>query len=179
MKAGSVLSIVLIALLLGVVGLVTLGDSPSAPQRLSMSQSLGILRSPPESMDTRTDKRSFEAAALVEPHAKFEDTQRVDKRHVFWVLTTNQSLCIAQPRGAACAPKRAAVKNGVVLGTFRPPTKRYPIPHDFLLQGVVPDYAKKVLVVIGKGQHLLVDVKGNVFAVERDDPVRLKRLLRG
>ena len=87
-------------------------------------------------------------------------------------------MCIAQPRGASCAPTEVAIKEGVLLGTFRPPTQRQPIPHDFVLQGVVPDGISKVLVVTGQDRGFVATVKGNSFSVESDEPVRLKRLLQ-
>jgi hypothetical protein len=43
---------------------------------------------------------------------------------------------------------------------------------------VVPDDVYRVLLVIGQHRELVTAVKDNVFSVEKDAPVRLKRLLR-
>ena len=175
------LALALFVLLLG--GLGFLGSSSHSPptlERREFHDSFGILRTFPEQAETATDRQSFKSAELVEPRARFKNLQLVARgSNRLWVLSTGQQLCVAQPKGASCAPKKVSIEKGVLLGTFRPPTKRKPFPHNFLLQGVVPDDVEKVLVVIGKDRQLVVDVKRNVFSVERDDPVHLKRLLRG
>jgi hypothetical protein len=98
-------------------------------------------------------------------------------RDPIWVISAGQQLCIAQVRGAACAPKYRARHEGVFLGTFRPPTKRDPALHDFLVQGLVPNGVRQVALVIGTHRTVVIDVKENVFSFERDEPVHVKRLL--
>jgi hypothetical protein len=174
-----ILTVLVSFVLLGAGRLASLSpsDSPPAGQGPRMSESFKLLRSPQELTHTDADRRSFEAASLAGPHVEFEVTQRVAKHDSLWVLATDRLLCVAQPRGAACAPKSAALKHGVPLGTFRPPTADHPVPHDFVLQGVAPDGVRKVLVVIGKDRQFVADVKRNIFSVERDEPVHLKELL--
>lgn len=180
MKTRFPLSLLALALLLVMVGVGVLASSDSAPvpQRHGLWESFAILRSSPEEALTAADRKSFKSAALVESHGRIESAQRVRNHGSLWVLCAGRHLCIAQPRGAACALENAASRHGVVLGTFLPPTGRHPIPHNFLLQGVVPDDVRKVMVVIGADRQLIARVTGNAFSVERDEPVRLKRLLR-
>jgi len=123
-------------------------------------------------------RRSLASAAGVEPHAQFRNAQLAMGERPLWVLTSERSLCIAQPKAASCTAKRRASREGVFLGTFRIPTKRYPSPHNFLLQGLTPDGVDGVLVIVGESRRLVVDVKDNVFAIERDQPVHRLKLLR-
>jgi len=59
-----------------------------------------------------------------------------------------------------------------------PPNKEDPLPHSFVLQGLVSDDVQRVLVLIGTHHRHIVHVRHNVFSVERDQPVHLIRLLR-
>lgn len=153
--------------------------SSPAPEHDEVRGSFRIFRSPPEKALSAADRRSFNSLAIAAPNERPEGAQLAVEHGNLWVLSTDRLLCLAQPKGAACAPKRVAIREGVLLGTFQPPTTEHPVPHNFLLQGVVPDDVKKVQVVIGRNHLLIANVKGNVFAVERDQPVHLKRLLRG
>lgn len=71
------------------------------------------------------------------------------------------------------------MKKGVFLGTFQPPTKRRPVPHRFLLQGVVPDGVKGARVVVGMDQQISIPLKPNIISVEGDVPIHVKQLLLG
>jgi hypothetical protein len=92
------------------------------------------------------------------------------------VVTTKDLLCISEARGAACESWRAASRKGVFLGTFLPPTQNDPRPHAFRLQGLVPDRAQRALLIVGI-RRFVVNVRHNVFSVERNKPIHLIRLL--
>jgi hypothetical protein len=77
----------------------------------------------------------------------------------------------------ACAPKRAAVRAGVFLATFQPPTRSDPKPRDFLVQGLLPNKVRKVIVLVGDHQHRVVVVTHNVMSFEADQPVHVERLI--
>lgn len=153
---------------------------PAAPSRQdAFSHSFAILRTPSETPQTLAGNGSLKSAQLAAPSVQFDNAQRAGTAHGgLWILASERMLCIAQPRGAACSGEGSARQSGVVLGTFLPPTHGRPTPHSFLLQGLVPDDVNRVLVLIGEHQRLLVHVRRNVFSVERDQPVRLLKVLR-
>jgi hypothetical protein len=152
--------------------------SPSSSAGLGYRRAFRFLGAPQETPRSPADKDSVKHVWLVDPHAHPEQTQLVSLHPFLWAVSTERLLCISQPRGAACASKWGAARRGVLLATFQPPTPRQPKPHDFLLQGLVPDDVNEVAVVIGKLQHQRVVVTRNTFSVKRDKPVRLLRLIR-
>jgi hypothetical protein len=158
--------------------LLSIRGEPS-PEGQSLDSAFSVLHSPTEMAHNRDDERSWKNTGLVAPKTHFVNAQLVEERARLWLFSSDRLLCLAQPRGAACAPGVEAIKEGLVLGTFQPPTASDPEPHDFSLEGVVPDDVNQVLVVVGKHIEVVVDVKSNIFAIERDRPVHLKRLLRG
>lgn len=182
MKRNLILLLVFAVVIAGALVAALGRSSPSAPYPSadsSLSDSFEILRSPSQDAYSPSARRSLRSAALVEPDARISGFHLAKAASEFWVLPTQRSLCIAQPRGASCVPKKVAVRDGVFLATFRPPTKHFPAPRDFLLQGLVPDGVGRVFILIGKRRRLIVDVKRNAFSVERDQPVHLMRLLDG
>lgn len=49
--------------------------------------------------------------------------------------------------------------------------------HNFLVQGLVPDGVRRVLVVIGTHRRAAVGVEENVFSVKAEQPIHVERLL--
>jgi len=169
-----------LALASGVAALLLFASSESSPgPQRPISASFRLLRTPSDEPQSSRARQSWRSAAVVAPTARFTDAQLAVATEDLWVVTSNHLLCLAQPRGAACAPKRTAVKEGVFLGTFHPPDSHKPRPHGFLLQGVVPDGVVQVALVVGRHRHLIVDIRVNIFSVERDKPVHLERLIWG
>jgi hypothetical protein len=72
-----------------------------------------------------------------------------------WVLVAQHSICIAEAKAASCAPKKVAFREGLLLTTFTPPTKRFSAPSNFPLQGLVPDGVDQAVVVVGQPVHLM------------------------
>lgn len=78
----------------------------------------------------------------------------------------------------ACDRERRAMREGVSLGVFDPPDEHRRGMHNFLVQGIVPNDVKQVLVLINNRRSLILDVKDNVFSIAADRPIHVKRLLR-
>jgi len=145
----------------------------------SMQDAFSVLRTRPEAPPRQI------ATVLIDTIARREAHESVEHRMLahragssIWIFSTAHQLCIAQLRGASCATKSIARREGVFLGTFRPPTNHEPSLHDFLVQGLVPDGVRKVLLVVGSHRKIVVGVRSNVFSFEDDQPVHVKRLLR-
>lgn len=173
----------LLAILGALVGMVVvvsvgvLGGAKAPPDNLQAVFS--VLRTRPETAPRRVTANLL---GMV-PHSEANELLArgmlaTRMRDSTWVFSTTHQLCLVQMRGSSCAPKYVARHEGVFLGTFRPPTKRDPALHDFLVQGLVPNDVRKVLLVVGSHRKVVVDVKQNVFSFERDRPVHVKRLLR-
>jgi hypothetical protein len=156
-----------------------LGTSPSQIQRLQ--DSFSILRTPPETLRGSERARILRTIAF-RPQAITGEQQLAGTSHGrLWIFTTSRHLlCVVQERGGGCAAIKLALKQGVYLGVFRPPTKRRPVLHDFLVQGVVPDGVRQVMVLVGakRPRTRVVPVKDNVFSAGAEQPVHVKRLLR-
>ena len=173
----SLLSVLLV--LLGGCGGTDAGSSPSSLSHEAKTY-FYILRTPPEELRRAERKHILNTLASNGSQTLASEAQMVDTDHGYlWIVTTSKHvLCIAQSRGVGCAPIKAAVNKGVFLGVFQPPTKQRSGFHDFLVQGVVPDSVKRVVVVIGEARTHTIAVKENVFSVEAEQPVHVKRLLR-
>lgn len=180
MKPRVLLLILVLALVAGAVPAlrVLFPGSQSESEPRGISRYVEILSSSPEIPQTAIDRAALRNVRLVNRRARFSDTQLASQDRHLWLVSTPGLLCVADPRGAACAAKSVAINRGVVLGTFQPPSSNQPKIHNFLLQGVVSNDVDKVLVVIGDHQQLTIPVRQNVFSVERDKPVHLMRLLR-
>lgn len=174
------LVLLLATLLMGAIGISLVANStpPQAPQHQEIGGVFRILRGPPETARSGADRRSLKSLSITAPGESLESAQLAVEHSHLWVLSTERFLCLAQPKGSACTPKNMAIRAGVLLGTFQPPTKEIAAPHNFLLQGLVPDDVRRVQVIIGRDHLRIVNVTSNVFSIERDQPVHLKRLLR-
>jgi hypothetical protein len=169
----------LVVLLLAAISVIVLQDfrgSTAAPARPGATDPFEILRSPPERMESVAAKHSLRNAAVTEPRVRSKSTTCRQAQR--FVGSVHPALAVHRPatRSLLC-PKASASRDGLFLGTVSPPTKRFPVPHDFLLQGLVPDDVGQVLVLEGKKRQLVVGVTRNVFSVKRNHPVHLKRLL--
>lgn len=167
----------LLLALLGGCGTAEPGTSNSPNQELR--RSFRILRTSPEHLRGSERSRILKHLSLDGSQALISEPQRaVTKYGPLWIFPTSKHLlCIAQARGGGCAPVKVARKKGVYLGVFRPPTKQQPVLHDFLVQGVVPDDVKQVVVTVGN-RHTRLSVRRNIFSVKAEQPVHVKRLLR-
>lgn len=166
--------------LVGMVVVVSVGvlDGANAPPD-NVQAVFSVLRTHPEAAPRRI---TANLVGMV-PHGEANELLAqgmlaTRTRDSTWVFSTTHQLCLVQMRGASCASKYVARHEGVFLGTFRQPTRREPILHDFLVQGLVPDGVRKVQLVIGSNHKVLVAVRENSFSFESDQPVHVKRLLR-
>lgn len=173
----------LVALLLligiGVVAKVAVsGDAASTSQ--SLQGGLSILRTRPKAAPRRVIESLLGTIHRQEANTALSARRPlgIRTRDASWVFATRRLVCLAQVRAASCTLKYMAQHEGVFLGTFRPPTRQDPALHDFLVQGLVPNSVRKVLLIVGSHHKVVVDVKDNVFSLERDEPIHVKRLLR-
>ncbi len=159
---------------------VTDSEIPSSSHDSSAQQFFGILRTPPEPLRGIERNRILRTIGFARRQVLGSQPQLVATPYGrIWVfITSKHLLCIVQSRGGGCAPIKSAVKQGVYLGVFWPPTRRWPLPHGFLVQGVVPDDVERVSVVVGATRTRVVPVKDNVFSAAAEQPVHVKRLLR-
>jgi hypothetical protein len=163
------------------------GSSMDPPQAQGVAgaasaiSAFALLRTPPEPMP-RPLARHIAGLLKRSDRARPADTQMVQTaRGDVWVFLTRRELCLAQSGlgSLSCSPKKAAVKEGVVLGTFKPPSKSVPRLHEFLVLGVVPDGIHRVPVVIGEKpvtHSSAIPVRDNVFAVGGEEPILVGRL---
>jgi hypothetical protein len=165
---------------LGATGLPGCGPPQSGSQRLLLRH-FAVMRTVTELPAPATSNWLAEAIAPFERTPNIQTTQKVKGRSgSFWILSTEDLLCVAQARGiaAACATQAVAVRKGVFLGTFDPPSKNVPRPHNFIVQGVVPDWVHSIQVVTGGRQTALADVSRNAFSRSSNEPIHVGRLYR-
>jgi hypothetical protein len=116
--------------------------------------------------------------------AKPVNTQLVRTRGgLVWIFLTGEKMCLVQANfgSISCLRKRQARSRGVVLGTFKPPSKEQPYLHQFLALGVMPDDVRYVLATIGRHsheRHVRVPLHNNVFAIAAEQPVLVRGLGR-
>jgi hypothetical protein len=116
--------------------------------------------------------------------AKPANTQLVRTRGgSIWAFLTGEKMCLVQANlgSISCSKKRLARSQGVVLGTFKPPSNEVPHLHQFLVLGVMPDDVRYVSATIGRHlhkRHIRVPVRHNVFAIAAEQPVLVRRLGR-
>lgn len=100
-----------------------------------------------------------------------------------WIFLTGEKMCLVQANfgSISCLKKRLARSEGVVLGTFKPPSKEVPYMHQFLVLGVMPDDVQYVSAIIGRHlheRHVRVPVRNNVFEISAEQPVLVRGLGR-
>jgi hypothetical protein len=100
-----------------------------------------------------------------------------------WIFLTREKMCLVQANfgSISCSTKQLARSKGVVLGTFKPPSKEAPSMHNFLVLGVLPDDVGYVSATIGRHlrqHHIRVPVRNNVFAIAAEQPVLVRGLGR-
>lgn len=96
-----------------------------------------------------------------------------------WTFVNDSAICLAQGGfgSVACSRWAPAKKDGVVLGTFTPPSGRFKQPHDFLVLGLVPNGVVQVALRVGR-RHRVVAVSHNLFTATSDVPILVARLIR-
>ena len=163
------------------MGLVAAAIAVSSTEHMADQQGIrshfSILRTPSESFSPAVAARIKRSLVSYEDHALMSDIQLAWAAGSMWIFSTQRLLCLAQRRAVVCAPKGRASREGVFLGTFRPPTNRKHVLHKFLVQGLVPDGVERILAVIGSRRKVVVDVKANVFSVRSEKPIHIERLL--
>jgi hypothetical protein len=170
----------LVIALLGQSVISALSEDPHPPRGAKgIAKSFQTLRTSSERMSKVEERWILRTLKPYEPSpVLLKSYPRHTNQGTIRVVITKSLLCLVQPRGTACASKQKATKLGVILGVFRPPNKHHRAPHDFLVQGVVPDGVSHALVVVDHRQYRTIDVKNNYFSVSADKPVHVKRLLR-
>jgi len=155
-------------------------DAPPPSHIQGLQRSFSILHTPPEQLRGSERKRILRTISFHGSQVMTSEPQLADTEHGhLWIFTTSKHLlCVVQARGGGCAPISLALKQGVYLGVFRPPTKQRPGLHDFLVQGVVPDGVKWVSILVGEHRTRVIPVKENVFSAAAEQPIHVKRLLR-
>ncbi len=95
------------------------------------------------------------------------------------VIAGGGKVCIVEARhGAlACGSRRQFLHEGLAIGTFDPPRHRGEPPTGFAVFGVVPDWARAVVVEVG-GVKRTLPVRGNGYAVAAPQPIIVDRLRR-
>jgi hypothetical protein len=142
-----------------------------------------VLRTPPEHLPpalARHISRLLKASERANP----VNTQlaRTSEGSI-WIFLTSEKMCLVQANfgSISCSKKRLARSQGVVLGTFKPPSKEVPYLHQFLVLGVMPDDVRYVSATIGRhshDHHIRRPVRNNVFAIAAEQPVLVRRLGR-
>lgn len=89
-------------------------------------------------------------------------------------------VCLVEgSQGAvACSQSSDAIAEGVTLGVFAPPNQRVSRPHDFLLFGLAPNDRQLAVLAVGKKQRISA-VHNNLFSAAANEPILIRRLLRG
>lgn len=172
--------LVAVILLIGIAAAAKVANSDDAGSaQPGLQGAFSVLRTRPEAAPRRVMDNLL--GTIPRQEANVLSARRplaVRTRDATWVFATRHQVCLAQIRAASCASKHVARRDGVFLGTFRPPTRQDPTLHGFLVQGLVPNNVRKVLLVIGSHGKAVVSVRGNVFSFEADKPVHVKRLQR-
>lgn len=142
-----------------------------------------VLRTPSEHLPPPLAKHIARLLKASEK-AKPVNTQLVSTREgSVWIFLTGEKMCIVQANfgSISCLKQRLARSQGVVLGTFKPPSKEVPYLHQFLVLGVMPDDVRYVSATIGRHSHehhIRVPVRNNVFAIAAEQPVLVRGLGR-
>ena len=100
-----------------------------------------------------------------------------------WIFFYGKKMCLAQEAlgSVACSSMSLARSRGVVLGTFKPPSKEVPRMHGFQLIGIMPDDVRYVSATVGRmhqKRYIRVPVRHNVFAVSAERPVLVRGVVR-
>lgn len=173
---------------LGALGLCLLvvgcggSDLPStAESDKEVAAVFSVLRGNPEHLPPSLSRH---VARLLKPSERDTpvNTQRVGTSEgAVWIFLNGPKMCLAQANfgSIACVTKRLARSQGVVLGTFKPPTKQVPRMHKFSVLGVVPDEVRYVAATIGRGSHrrrVRIPVRSNAFAVAAEQSILVDAL---
>lgn len=174
------LALLIAALTIAVV--ITSGSSTSELERSSLDKALAssfqIFRTPTET-PPQAEAHRISGALDTYNASKVANIQRAaTEQGPLWMFHTARFLCISHTRGMACDREQRAVREGVSLGVFDPPDQHRSGMHNFLVQGIVPNDVKQVLVLINNRRKVILDVKENVFSIAGDRPIHVKRLLR-
>ena len=168
---------------LAVAIVIASGSSSSELRRPSLDKALAlsfqIFRSPTETLPQVAAHRISKALDDTYNANRASNSQlATTKEGPLWVFHAARFVCISHARGMACDRVRRAMREGVSLGVFDPPDAHRRGMHNFLVQGIVPNDVKQVLVVINNRRQLTLDVNANVFSIAADRPIHVKRLLR-
>jgi hypothetical protein len=160
-------------------------DSPnklnqgSARRDAKLAASFSIFRTPAETPPQAANQRIKEALDTYKADTVLNPQLARTEQGPLWIFHTARLVCISHRRGTACSRVYWAIKEGVSLGVFDPPDEHRRDLHNFLVQGIAPDEVARVQVLVNNRRQLTVDIRENVFSIEADNPIHIKRLLRG
>ncbi|MEX0973415.1 MAG: hypothetical protein WDZ46_09200 [Solirubrobacterales bacterium] len=175
------ISICCIGLLLA--GCDTLRLSPHRQDEKSIAVAFEVLRTPSERMSPALVRHIARLRQASERDTLVNTQLARTKAGRIWIFLTGKQMCLIQAEfgSISCTQKRLARSKGVVLGTFKPPTKAKPYLHRFLVLGVLPDDVRYVSATVGRAgdkRHVREPVRDNVFAVAAEQPVLVRGLGR-
>lgn len=157
------------------------GPNTAGTRRPAVTNAFRLFSTPAEHMPGAM--RSH-LARLLSRHSPRHFQPTVEQREevvggAAWAFVDRGAVCLAQDGigAVACSKARHARSAGVSLGVFSPPSGGER-PHDFLLIGLAPDGVRRVAITIGK-RHQTIDVQNNLFSASGEDPVLIKRFIRG
>lgn len=139
-----------------------------------------MLRTPPERLPPSLAHHVARLLKTSDGEVEPVNTQLVRTREgAVWIFLTSQKMCLVQADfgSISCSKKRLARSQGVVLGTFKPPSKDVPRMHEFLVVGALPDDVRYVSATIGRHlrqRHVRVAVRNNVLAIAAEQPVLVR-----
>src|SRR6185436_7146267 len=110
----------------GTIGATAVLAPPNGPaaRQYGLVDSYRILRTPAELPRNALDRRILEQGSSDGTIGRVLETQLAPGNpSALWIVATDHQLCLAQKRGAACAPRWVADREGVLVGTFRSPTR--------------------------------------------------------
>lgn len=158
----------------------TSGSSPRQTSLLTIENSFRLFRGNPEALPGSVRTRL--SRLLNEGNAPFEPllVQRSQTNaEIVWAFLLREKVCLAQgTHGAAgCVAMTDATTQGISLGTFSPPSKRIPRPHNFQVLGLVPNGVARIEFKVGKGRKS-AEGKNNLYSVSGNKPIFVRRLVR-
>jgi hypothetical protein len=184
---GSLLSILVVLLTLGILGSLGCG-SPSIDNELQVGnrtkqqmRSFESLNGPTQPLPERLARRfrSFRDKRL--KYLRVEHAKHIgSRRNGLWVVNGKGITCIIQTmRGSiACSDTADFLDRGLIIGAFgsvRRPTER---PDLFIVWGIAPDWISKVRLKVGQ-KFRMIKVQNNFYSLRASSPIFFAGPYRG
>ncbi|MET0604538.1 MAG: hypothetical protein ABW167_21310 [Baekduia sp.] len=152
------------------------GTAPPGAARAALRQAIGAARGTPGRVPQALQKKVL--ASLGAPaDVAFEDAHRIETSHgAVWLTHLRRATCMirAHDGSLACDATPRVTRKGLLLGVYAVSRGR---PHDFILLGIAPDWARRARLRIDKRTRE-VAVHDNTYAMAAARPIQLDRLLR-